>query len=408
MWFEGDLGASAGAELARGLAELRDDRESGARQLAGDALRVLRGVACRLSDDAQGRVRWWEQVRFAAWHVWKNGRESMGAAILSVMLAALRGIEDVLTQYEARTGPGQAMEWRDAALEVLDLQISSRDNGDAKLLSEAFAKYLEATFPSRVASQEPICILTLSESSTISHSLRHLILEAGFPLDLRVLESRPLFEGVSLAGSLANDLTSTRASVPQQRQSQEGVPALPRVKITLFSDASAALAAQGVDVVVIGADRIASAGAVSNKTGSLPAILSARHVTGRQGTPAKVVVLGESEKVEPPGGPEEDAVEDNDPDQLIRTWDADYNSVRVRRGGQAIGKILKDGRNDKGAETSKEGVSVEAAVVNIYFEWCPAELIDVYMTEFGQWTAEDVSKHSERLGAQKERLFFDL
>jgi translation initiation factor 2B subunit (eIF-2B alpha/beta/delta family) len=68
------------------------------------------------------------------------------------------------------------------------------------------------------------------------------------------------------------------------------------VEITLYPDAAAALASSGVDILLLGADRIAASGAVSNKTGSLPASLSVRHIS----PVAKVVVLSELEKVARP------------------------------------------------------------------------------------------------------------
>jgi len=402
VWFEKDLGEAAGRVLADGLETLKNDHQSGARQLAGAALQILRDVISKL--DSQGPTEeWWAKVRFAAWHIWKNGRESMGAAIMSVLLSALSGIEDTVKQHAASSGSSQSMEWRDAIVQDLERRISLRNTESARLVTEALAKYLESAYESKLASHEPLVILTMSESSTISHSMRYLALKSGFPLDLRVLESRPLFEGVSLAGSFADDVSSARGPKAQeQEQEQEGTskPAQ-QVKVSVYSDASAALASKGVDVVIIGADRIASNGAVSNKTGSLPTILSARHTASLSGKPVKVIVLGESEKVAPPGSPEEHVVEDNDPNQLIRAWSAEFNSERVRSGGSRLAEMLK-------ATDSHAVRGVQVAVHNVFFEWVSPALIDLYMTEFGQWTVEDISKHSQSLAAKEERLFGDL
>ncbi|KAH8902150.1 nagb/rpia/CoA transferase-like protein, partial [Coniochaeta sp. PMI_546] len=368
VWFEKDLGDAAGRVLSEGLETLKNDHQSGARQLAGVALQILRGVIAKLDSQAPTE-QWWAKVRFAAWHIWKNGRESMGAAIMNVLLAALSSIEDTVKQHTAFPDSSHSMKWRDAVVEDLERRISLRNAESSQLVTQALSKYLESAYATKLASHEPLTILTLSESSTISHSIRHLALQSGFALDLRVLESRPLFEGVSMAGSFADD-----------------------IKISVYSDASAALASKGVDVVIVGADRIASNGAVSNKTGSLPTILSARHIAKLEGTSVKIIVLGESEKVAPPGSPEEHVVEENDPSQLSRAWSAEYNSARVRHGR----------RNDFADDT------IEVAVHNVFFEWTSAELIDLYMTEFGQWTVEDISKHSKRLATEEERLFGDL
>jgi translation initiation factor 2B subunit (eIF-2B alpha/beta/delta family)/8-oxo-dGTP pyrophosphatase MutT (NUDIX family) len=370
VWFETDLGSDAGEALADGLDALAHDHESGARQLAGAALHTLRGVIAALdAPDDRPTDEWWVKVRLAAWHLWKNGRESMGAAIMSALLGALAGIEQTMQKCQ------ELGSWRSAVLTELDVSIAARQKS-AQRISQAFGAHLERTFQSNQASQEPISILTLSESSTIRQGLRHAALESGFVLDLRILESRPLYEGVSLAGSVVEDLASASTSSAH--------------KITLYSDASAALAASGVDIVVVGADRIAASGAVSNKTGSLPAVLSAKHVCNT----ARVVVLGESDKVAPPGRPEDHVVEDNDPKQISRAWQDEYNSTRVRNAAAAL----------EGA--SVPGLTVE--IRNVFFEWLPASLIDVYVTECGEWTVHSIAQHSEKLEAEEKRLFGSL
>lgn len=378
VWFETDLGAVAGRVLADGLDALAHDYESGARQLAVTALGALRGVVAALdAPDDRPSDEWWAKVRFAAWHLWKNGRESMGAAIMSALLAALARVEQVVQTSQA---PGA---WHGAVLAELDACIAARHKS-AQHISQAFGAYLERTFQPKLASHEPISVLTLSESSTIRQGLRHAALESGFVLDLRVLESRPLYEGVSLAGSVAEDLASATAAPSPHR-------------ITLYADAAAAQAASGVDVVVVGADRIAASGAVSNKTGSLPAVLSAKHACGR----ARVVVLGESDKIAPPGRPEDHVVEAHDPSQISRAWRAEYNSTRVRTAATALLQSPQPS-----VLGGRPAVSVE--ISNVFFEWIPAALIDVYVTEGGEWAADKIAQHSEKLEVEEQRLFGDL
>lgn len=393
VWFEKDLGDGAGRVLSDGLEKLKHDHQSGARQLAGVALQILRDVISKL--DSGDYDQWWANVRFAAWHIWKNGRESMGAAIMNVLLSALSALENTVTQQAACSDSTNSMKWLNAVEDDLERRISLRNKEASKQVSVALTKFLESRYGPKLASQEPISMLTMSESSTISQSIRHLVLASGFSLDLRVLESRPLYEGVSLAGSFAEELSAARKSLCEK---EGGSETLLKVKISIYSDASAALAAQGVDVVIIGADRIASSGAVSNKTGSLPTILSARFAASSLGKQTTVIVLGESDKVAPPGKPEDHVVEENDPDQLGRAWLAEYNSMRVRNGGSFLAGISRGAGDDR----------VEVTLHNIFFEWCPAELIDVYMTEFGQWTVEDIAKYSDHLGHEEQRLFGDL
>ncbi|KAK3303855.1 uncharacterized protein B0T15DRAFT_286124 [Chaetomium strumarium] len=381
VWFETDLGpAGAGKVLSVGLEALARDHESGARQMAGAALQTLRGVLAEMNGPGENGLaeEWWEKVRFAAWHLWKNGRESMGAAIMSALLAALAGIEQVMMQKSSEPGP-----LRGAVLRELDERIAARQEA-AKRISQAFTAYLETSFPSKRAAHEPISILTLSESSTIRQGLRDAALEAGFVLDLRVLESRPLYEGLSLAASLAEDLSSTTSSGPSSAEAEH--------TIIIYSDASAALAASDIDVVLLGADRISASGDVSNKTGSLPAVLSAKHVCPG----AKVFVLGESDKIAPPGRREDHIVEDNDPSQISRAWQAEYNSGRVRGAAAAI-------RNS----SSRDG-RVKIEIRNIFFEWVPAGLVDAYVTQSGLWTVQQIAQHSEKLQAEQERFFGSL
>lgn len=376
VWFEADLGPKASGVLSDGLEALAHDYESGARQLAGSALNTLRGVAAELDAPDDGSTdEWWVKVRFAAWHLWKNGRESMGAAIMSALLSALAGIEQTVRKNHQGS-------LRVAVLDELDSRITARHQS-AKLVSQAFSTYLERTFATKLASHEPLSILTLSESSTIRQGLQHVAVKSGFALDLRILESRPLFEGISLAGGVAGDLGAGRSSTARAH------------KITLYSDASAALASSNIDVMLLGADRIAASGAVSNKTGSLPAALSAKHVSPL----VKTIVLGESDKIARPGRPEDHVVEDNDTTQLSRAWQAEYNSERVRSAATALVDAQPSSETD---------ITVRIETRNVFFEWVPARLIDAYVTEFGEWTGQQISQHSAQLEAEEKRFFGSL
>lgn len=362
VWFEKDLGAEAGAVLTNGLDRLKGDHESGARQLASAALEILRDIVSKMDTEQQTKA-WWTKIRFAAWHIWKNGRESMGAAILSVLLSALKSMEEML-QTKDNNSPASL---RDAFVQELDRRIAARQDA-AHAISVAFANLLQNQFTDL---KRPVKILTLSESSTVTHALRHVVSDR--PVDLRILESRPLFEGVSLANALADRTTEA------DKNSGAGKPR-PGLSITVHTDASAALAAKDIDMVLLGADRIAEDGAVSNKTGSLPAVLSAKHVSAK----AKTVILSESEKVALPGAAHAHVEEDNEPTQLSRAWQADFNSQRVRT---AAGT---------------------ASIRNVFFEWVPPELVDVYVTEQGGWTVHDIRKLSETLRGEEERLFKDI
>jgi translation initiation factor 2B subunit (eIF-2B alpha/beta/delta family) len=103
------------------------------------------------------------------------------------------------------------------------------------------------------------------------------------------------------------------------------------LQLTVYTDASAALASKEVDFVLLGADRISDSGSVSNKTGSLPAVLSARHVC----PVAKVLVLSELEKVAAPSRTKSTSL-------LARAADASVYTVscRCRSEDEGIGLRL--------------------------------------------------------------------
>ena len=373
VYFEIEIGAGAGKVLSDGLETLRKDHQSGARQLAGTALEILRDVIQQL-DDPRPSQDWWRKVRLVSWHIWKNGRESMGAAIMTVLVAALKNIE---LQNRTLEEAAADIDWKGQILGGVDKTIAARGIESAERISNALAKYLEETFASKLLAHGRLSILTLSESSTIALGLPYLARRSGFDLDIRVLESRPLFEGVSLAGRLVEELQSSEDAS--------------RMTVVLYPDAAAALAAHGADIVLLGADRIAQTGEVSNKTGSLPAILSAKYVATSHGRDLKVVVLAESEKVAPPGDIATHVVEVNDPAQVAQAWRHRENSGRVQNAADAISRA-----------------SDRVAILNMFFEWCPSDLIDVYVTEQGVWTLGDIAKQSCQLGAEQERYFGDL
>lgn len=390
VWFEKDLGEKAGKILSDGLDKLANDFTSGARQMADDALRILRDVIRALSVQESGeQAEWsWENIRFAAWHIWKNGRESMGAAIMNALLSALDTIEQTAI-IENRGQNVSAHSRFVLTLSLLDSLIEKREREHTPLeVSETLQRYIKSEFVSTTDS-DPSClpshlsILTLSESSTIECALHHLAKDPSITLDLRILESRPQFEGVSLAATLAKRMRRP--------------PSTPPHTITLYTDASAVLAAQDVDLVIVGADRIASNGAVSNKTGTLPAILAARHTTSTSPQPARIVVLADSEKIAPaPNSPQDHVIENGDPAQVTHAWQE--SSSRIKAAAESLSSV----------DEYADGRAANINVCNISFEWCPPDLIDAYITEFAVWSVAGIASHSEYLGERERRLFGDL
>lgn len=346
VWFDIDLGKDAGGVLAAGLKTLQEDHESGARQLASAALDIYLDMIPRI--DTSNRDTWWKNIRFAAWHLWKNGRESMGAPILSVVLSSLSIIEHHL----------QTSLSKDLINEIrADIKhLAQQRHQSATKIATAFSSFLNKTFP--FPPTKPLKIVTLSSSSTITESISLILESSSRPLDIHILESRPLFEGVTAA---------RRFSSLIQTNNGEN-----KSSVTIHTDASAALASIDAHVLLLGADLIDKSGNVSNKTGSLPAVLAAKHVS----PDVKVVVLSEKEKVlpfDPPGH------EENDSEELIRGW-----------------------RDVLGPDVGLQGVSVE----NVYFEWVPARLVDVYLTEDGAEGTQHVEAWAREV-QQKAGRFFD-
>lgn len=370
VWPEYDLGEKAAGALIRGLRSLRDDHESGARQLAAKAVAILRDVISGM-DMAPLDPAWWFNIRMAAWHLWKNGRESMGAAIAGALLSVLDRIEAILKDQNSN----------DKLLGVLDAiheHLSRRDSA-VQRIRDSFVEYIQNNVLADSSAQprRALSVLTLSSSSTISSCLLEAAAALDVILDLRILESRPLCEGVTLASKiLASDGARSRA------------------RVTIFSDASAALAAEGIDLMLLGADHISPAGNVRNKTGSLPAVLSTHHVSPG----AKVVVLSEVEKVAIPDTASEHVAEDNDPSELMVGW----TGPAAVKGANAI-----EGWRRKAAGEGPQGSPPPVRVRNIYFEWVPAPLISAYVTDEGVWSAADVKRRSDWVGAETVRFFED-
>lgn len=72
--------------LRSGLAQLKEDHVSGARELARKGLEILKGF---LNEDELRRLDIdgvWEHILADAWHIAKNGRPAMGAGLSKTLL----------------------------------------------------------------------------------------------------------------------------------------------------------------------------------------------------------------------------------------------------------------------------------------------------------------------------------
>lgn len=367
VWFEGEFGGEAGRALSAGLEKLQNDHESGSHELTSIALKEFRNFIVQMQPRMEtGRGKWWEDVQMAAWHLVKNGRESMGAATLNALLAILEEMEEVW-KLESSS------EWKlERMLTTIDHHLKSR-TGRADLVKEMFGSYVRSNFLSGGQSKEKLTILTLSASSTIRDSIVETFASLDISrLELRILESRPLFEGVSIASSISSHFQEKCKDTPDKR-----------LHISIYADAPVAVAAEGVDIVLLGADRISRSKGVSNKTGSLPLVLSTKHTTPS----AKIVVLTELEKVNGESGViDDERHEDNDPAEVVNAW----KSVGVK-GVETIEALSEPAR--------AEGSNVSVDVRNIYFEWVPLSLIDAFVS--GEGVLSDDRIH-EKANQQQE------
>jgi translation initiation factor 2B subunit (eIF-2B alpha/beta/delta family) len=364
----------AGEALARGLERLQQDHKSGAHELTGIALAIYREVIAQTHEIDEA---FWRTARMAAWHLIKNGRESMGAATLNALLSILVELDEIL--HQPAPGTGQE-EKRDRILSTIDSHIANRKANTARL-KDAFISYIQSTFLATQPKRDKITMLTLSASSTTRNSILDAFAALDIPtLELRILESRPLFEGATLASSIYSRFQSQFGSTDK------------KLDIKIYTDAAAALAAQNIDIVLLGADRICSSKGVSNKTGSLPAVLSARHVTPS----AKILVLSQLEKVVGDDGILEDKVEDNDPEEVFSAW----RNERVE-GRQ----VLEDSLTSPKTETDN---SATIQVKNIYFECVPLTLVDAFVSDEGLLDETTIKNKSQQLGKLASKYFDDL
>ncbi|CEL09406.1 hypothetical protein ASPCAL12542 [Aspergillus calidoustus] len=369
VWFEGELSDAAGEAFASGLEKLHKDHSSGSHELTTIALEIFRDYVTQTKDYIF-EAKWWDDARMAAWHLVKNGRESMGAATLNALLAILEEMDEI------RRMDSYPEDTFERMITIIDHHLTGR-KGRAGLVKDTFASYVRSNILSEGRQREKLTIVTLSASSTI----RDTMIEAFASLDistleLHILESRPLFEGVNFASSILSKFREQFKDLTD------------RLDVSLFTDAAAAIAVKGADIVLLGADRISKAKGVSNKTGSLPLVLAAKHVTPS----AKIVVLSELEKVNGESGIIDDEKhEDNDPREVLRTWKAD--------GVKDVGRV-------EAALSSGQESGSTVTVRNVYFEWIPLSFIDAFVS--GEGVLSDTWIH-EKANQQDElaRWYFD-
>jgi translation initiation factor 2B subunit (eIF-2B alpha/beta/delta family) len=365
-------------ETERALKVLRDDHESGAQALAVKALRILMGF---VKGDEMGKLatseELWRETKWRAWHLAKNGRPSMGSAIEAELF---RVLDSAGKQLEGNGAVGLSAlsvdAIKSAVVSAIEARIEARENTLNKLAS-SFVELVERISRQEVeddsAASPSAHIVTLSSSGTIGQCFKVLIsafAEKRMLLKLSVLESRPNFEGVSFINALL--------------KSYENKPnLLEGVTIEIISDASVGSAVKDADFVVFGGDKVLSNGNVSNKMGSLAAAVIAETLNPH----CTVLAVFETTKVAASGCDAEHLkVEFNNAAELTSVWPSHY--VKDLEANQAKG--------------------FQVQVKNAYFEWVPADYIDLYITEEGVMERSSIEKLAEDSKELEERVFGDL
>ncbi|RFU24249.1 hypothetical protein B7463_g12087, partial [Scytalidium lignicola] len=363
-------------ETEKGLQALREDHESGAQALAVKALQILlnsvqQGDLSKLDNTED----FWNQFRWMAWHLGKNGRPSMAAAIEAQLFKSAESIKaklDSSTESTLEVIPVDKA--RKIAKEAIELRIEAAQT-TLENLAGNFVSLVESRPPvDRVEDQSrPIHIVTLSFSGTITQCLSCLICvlaTRGFNISLSVLESRPKFEGTSFVNGLLSRLRYDPSVIN-------------KLQVEVVSDASVATVTRNADYLVLGGDKVLPNGDVSNKIGSLVAAIVTKSINPE----CQVVAAFETSKITSSSFEGNNAkVEYNEPTELSSAWPKDV-----------VDELSK-----------KRHIGFKLDVKNAYFEWVTAKWIDAYITEQGVFKVEDIERLSKESKELEVRMFGDL
>ncbi|KAF2397467.1 nagb/rpia/CoA transferase-like protein [Trichodelitschia bisporula] len=343
------------------IKDIITDYQSGASDLAIQALQALEELNDKYLSSSLHPDERWNQL-CAAGLALGTCRPAMGAAILGVISQAL---VDVRSEWD-RTGARRKRDDGDDtyAQAFAGLALGSAVSAEYRLIpriTDQFIAYVRQ-LTAHTNPPTPLRILTLSSSSTLLQCLSSAILDHNTaPFDICILESRPGCEGAAFALSLLDML-------------EENPLFSHRATVTVAPDSHAALLAQDVDLLLLGADHIAPNGDVCNKTGSRVAASVARAVR----PDSRVVVVSQTSKItndhrEP---------EEHDAEEVTRMWE----------GVDA-------------EQLARYTASGALRVKNVYFEYVPADLIDAYITGHGKLDVEDIQSIAEHRKKREEDLF---
>jgi translation initiation factor 2B subunit (eIF-2B alpha/beta/delta family) len=353
------------SRLLEAVRMLKDDHDNGASVLATKALEALMDLTAEIHNPFIAQDLW-ESICQCGWEL-KNARPSMDAAIGGALIMAL---SHVRTKWDAEFGPNwptggcRGTTMKNAAIAAIK-EIRDTRKKALECLTTEFTTWMRGKCEDLTG--RSIRILTLSYSSSMKACL--LAALQNLPklnIELRIMESRPRFEGVSLSLALFKDI--------DQKDRH-------RLSIQVESDASVAMLARDLDIVLLGADRISRSGCVSNKIGSLAAVLCAKALSPT----AKVVVVSESDKIVLDTNLQNHAEEANDNSEIRVAWGKNWE------------------RSEK--ELQLENGRGELLTRNVYFETVEGRYIDEYICERGILSVEDVERVSINRGEKEAQIF---
>ncbi len=240
------------AEVADGLAAIRDDHARGASAIAQEAARLLARICAAGMTGALPPATARELLRTTCQDV-AAARPSM---------APLAHVASYI--------------WQAARAGAAETGLAAAQAAITALLAEA------QTAPDRIATHIGVRlppaarVVTLSRSATVTHVL---LANAAHISAITCLEARPGGEGATAAWEIAAALTA---------QSWDGT-------VRLMADAALALAIAEADCVVVGADALLAEGDAVNKVGTHPLALAA------QAAAIPCYVIAERIKIAPAG-----------------------------------------------------------------------------------------------------------
>ncbi|KAI3434851.1 hypothetical protein D9Q98_002905 [Chlorella vulgaris] len=324
---------------------LLSDRQSGATQLAATALGELQQAAKALAEaeaeagsDATpgggaaggsevggGGEAALQDLCSLGYHL-AVARPSM-AAVANSVAAVLAATQEEL-QARAGTGSVTVREVTSVLQTAAAAEQHRLATAAAELSQQATAVLAELS--AAHGSKQELAVMTLSYSSSVLAALKAFAAQ-GRKLHVTVCESRPLCEGVQLAGVLAGA----------------------GIQCTLITDAQAAVFIDRCQAVLVGADAVTPTAAV-NKVGTCLLALAARHF----GVP--VYALADSGKLSP--GP------------LEALAHPGLAAPQQEEEEKAAGEVT----------VAWNQAAPGVAVRNVYFEPTPLELVTALITESGK------------------------